>query len=217
MEGIIQKHNEVVPQDAVVFDLGDYAFHDPEGHITMEGLKRMNFRTRYMLWGNHNSGLGLIYRRAVQDWFKALGCKKIPDKEIYPLKVNITPNKDVIFIGDLQTVMIRGQSHLPKEDDELTDEQLEKLKNGELELQIPKIILCHYAIRNWWHNAKGSWMLCGHSHGNDPGINMETGRGRIIDCGYESAGKPVSFTELYRLFRDRPIMVNETHREKDHN
>jgi hypothetical protein len=69
-------------------------------------------------------------------------------------------SKELIFLGDTHTV----QCH-----------------------RTP-VILFHYAIRNWNLNSHGSWMVCGHSHGNDAYIHPDTGRGRIIDVSMEAIG-----------------------------
>lgn len=82
----------------------------------------------------------------------------------------------------------------------------------ELKWEGQRIVLCHYALRNWHHNHKGSWMLCGHSHGNDPDTHPQTGKGRILDVGIDSVGVPISLPEIAALLKDRPILAPDTHR-----
>jgi calcineurin-like phosphoesterase family protein len=42
----------------------------------------------------------------------------------------------------------------------------------------PKIILCHYALRDWYRREKGSWHLYGHAHGTlreDDSLSFDVG------------------------------------------
>lgn len=42
----------------------------------------------------------------------------------------------------------------------------------------PKIILCHYALRDWYRKEKGSWHLYGHAHGTlkeDSSLSFDVG------------------------------------------
>jgi len=45
---------------------------------------------------------------------------------------------------------------------------------------IPKIILCHYAMRTWPYSHDGAWHLYGHSHGRmkEEGLSFDVG----VDC-----------------------------------
>ena len=53
------------------------------------------------------------------------------------------------------------------------------------------IVLCHYAMRTWRHDLRGTWHLYGHSHGGLPPYGKSCDIG--VDCWNFS---PVSFEEL---------------------
>lgn len=58
-----------------------------------------------------------------------------------------------------------------------------------------RLVLCHYALREWQGTRKGSYHFYGHSHGNLPGV------GRSRDVGVDLADvqfQPRTFQELTR-------------------
>ncbi len=180
-EWVINQWNSVVPEDGTVFHLGDFCFTDPDNSITKSVLKRLNYKTLYMLWGNHNSGASQLYREATQHFFKSLGAKDSNGTkyEVYPMSVSVGRNKTVTFVGDYFEA-----SHYSN-----------------------LIVMFHYAIRNWNKKGKGAWHLCGHSHGNDRYITKEGAANRVLDCGIDTLRVPWSFRQikewmLARTFND---------------
>lgn len=77
------------------------------------------------------------------------------------------------------------------------------------------IVLSHYPIASWNGQAKGSWMIHGHSHGSL--INTDIGKilykGKIIDVGVENTPNPISFMEIRKLFDKKDIMVFDNHQK----
>lgn len=70
----------------------------------------------------------------------------------------------------------------------------------EIEIEGQRIVLCHYALRTWHHEAKGVWHLYGHSHGQLPGY------GKSLDVGVDCWNfRPLSFEELKALMEVREI------------
>lgn len=56
---------------------------------------------------------------------------------------------------------------------------------------IPKIVLCHYAMRVWRGSHQGAWHLYGHSHGELPE------QGLSFDCGVDCNNfEPISLEEV---------------------
>lgn len=106
------------------------------------------------------------------------------DYEVYPLRIGIAPRKTVTFMGHY--LELRWDSQL--------------------------IVLCHFAMRNWLQAHHGAWMLCGHSHGNDPNTRPDSAQGRILDVGFDSVGGPLSLSEVHSLLSDRPIVAPDVHR-----
>lgn len=56
---------------------------------------------------------------------------------------------------------------------------------------LPKIVLCHYAMRVWRGSHQGAWHLYGHSHGELPGQGLSFDVG--VDCNNYA---PVSLEEI---------------------
>lgn len=91
------------------------------------------------------------------------------------------------------------------------------LCNKLIKVNSQTIILGHHAMRTWYKDNKGSWMLYGHSHGtlndNYPELNRRT-----IDVGVDNLMKiisrpVISFTELNTLFVNRQVKQIDHHNE----
>lgn len=92
-EAVINKLNEVVrPQDSLVC-LGDWALNCDEAQFE-ESIARVNCKTIYMLWGNHNNPIERIYRRAVRNAFNE-------DIEVYPFRY-----KNIVFVGNYWEISV---------------------------------------------------------------------------------------------------------------
>lgn len=171
--------NAAVPEDGVVFMLGDFCLHDPDGSISRAMLRRLNGKIIYIIWGNHNSGLKKLYREELVRFFDG-SMSRADNYEVYPLKVSIG-DKSVIFVGSYQVLL--------------------RELNGEDQ----KVILSHYAFRNWWHSEKGAYMLCGHSHGGDADIAAQEDRGigRIQEVTFEVVGQPRNLVEIDQIMQGK--------------
>ena len=75
---------------------------------------------------------------------------------------------------------------------------LEAFVNGQ------PIVMSHYAILSFNGQAKGSWMIHGHSHGSlyNSEVGKEIYKGKVMDVGVEKCPYPISFGELRKEFRD---------------
>jgi calcineurin-like phosphoesterase family protein len=72
-----------------------------------------------------------------------------------------------------------------------------------------QIFMCHYAGHVWEDNNRGSWMLCGHSHGNLPLPHSE---GKILDlCPENHNYKPWTFEQIKEYMDARPIVAKDHH------
>ena len=187
---LIQRWNQKVPPEATVFCLGDFILHDPDGSLARAILGKLHYRRLYMLWGNHSSGgVRALYRKEKTRLLPDSKFERFFERfEIYPVNAHFKGRRVVTFCGD----------------------------NLDLRWGNRKIVLCHYAFRNWHHNNRGSWMLCGHSHGNDPGTHPATGIGRILDVGIDSVGEPLSLAEIAEILDTRPIVAPDVHRPADY-
>lgn len=186
-ETLIQEWNNRVKEDSIVFHLGDFMFKDPEGTYTLDFLDKLNFSTLYLLGGNHHSGVKAVYTKTLESKISrgeyeiaALildleNEKYNPTEEIYPLHLKLNNNKTVVFLPDLL----------------------------EIEVGSKMFVLCHYPIISHHGQAKGSYMICGHSHGNCELTNKNSGRGRRLDVGIESFGGPISFQKVVDFLKDR--------------
>lgn len=183
--------NDAVPADGVVFMLGDFCLHDPSGQCTRDILKQLHGREIHLLWGNHNSGVKNLYREQLARQFFPGRERHADHYEVYPLRFSLGRDRQIIFVGDYQVVVWRrdGVDH--------------------------KIILSHFAFRNWWHSEKGAWMLCGHSHGDDRPIASfaDEGIGRIQEVTFEAVGRPRNLLELDTILSAKAL--REHHRISD--
>ncbi len=73
------------------------------------------------------------------------------------------------------------------------------------------IVLSHYAFQVWNKSHKGSWCICGHSHGSLPTTRPESDYGKILDVGWDLHHKPLSFDEVKAIMDKKPIQVVDHH------
>lgn len=130
---IIHSWNSVVSYNDIVWNLGDSMFGDFDGTKIIKLWDRLNFKVLYELWGNHQSGTKTIYRELCHD-------KGLVNCEMYPLELEISPTKKVIFLGHYAEIMVDDQ----------------------------RIVLSHYPIESWNGISKSAWHIHGHSHCNLP-------------------------------------------------
>lgn len=82
---------------------------------------------------------------------------------------------------------------------------------AEAQINKDRFTLSHYPIVSHRDMARGAYMICGHSHGNLPLTNKDTGRGRRLDVGIESFGRPISVSEIKRHLAGRDIDAHDHH------
>lgn len=70
---------------------------------------------------------------------------------------------------------------------------------------LPKIVMCHYAMRVWNGSHRGAWHLYGHSHGelDEQGLSFDVG----VDC---NNFEPVSIEQVEAKMREK-IALGITH------
>ena len=75
------------------------------------------------------------------------------------------------------------------------------------------VVMSHYALASWNGQAKGSYMLHGHCHGNL--IKSELGKilytTRILEVSVENCPSPLTFGEIRKLMRDKEIKAFDHH------
>jgi len=137
-EALISRWNAVVPDDGVVFHLGDMTFEDPNGKKFESLARRLRYRQLYHLWGNHTSGAKAVYRKVLTEDY--LHPDIYANIELYPMDwlVDGDPNHVVTFVPQYLEVSIRKTS----------------------------LVLCHYPINSWNGMAHGSLHCYAHCHGN---------------------------------------------------
>jgi calcineurin-like phosphoesterase family protein len=69
-----------------------------------------------------------------------------------------------------------------------------------------KVIMCHYAIRAWQDQGRGSIHLFGHSHGS-----LE-GEGRSMDVGWDAQGRYLLMDEAILTLGAKDIVVADHHK-----
>lgn len=78
---------------------------------------------------------------------------------------------------------------------------------NEVEVEGQRIVLCHYAMREWHHALRGTWHLFGHTHATLAPF------GKSCDVGADNAGNiapgfefcPLSFEQIKAFMDQQPI------------
>jgi calcineurin-like phosphoesterase family protein len=188
-EELIHRWNSVCTSRSTVFHLGDICFNDGNGEKLKALLRRLNFRALYCLLGNHNSGQSQLYKNELAKQFpNAISANGYDFHEVYPLwhNVDADPNKQVCFLPEYVEAYVNGQ----------------------------RMTLCHFPIVSHHKAGHGAWMICGHSHGSCEFTNTKTGKGKLLDIGIESFGKPLTFNDLKDFFSKREVISFDHHSDK---
>jgi calcineurin-like phosphoesterase family protein len=74
------------------------------------------------------------------------------------------------------------------------------------------VVMNHYPISIWNKCADGSYMLCGHSHYSYPNSQAESTSGLILDCGWDGHKKPLLFSEIVSIMKNKTIMAVDHHK-----
>lgn len=96
--------------------------------------------------------------------------------------------------------------------DKVTQEQLQEA--GVIEVRDllcrkfdgKKIVMCHYSIRAWQDQGRGSLHIYGHSHGNLEGF------GRSMDVGWDAWGRYLLLEEVIDRLESKAIEVADHHK-----
>lgn len=73
------------------------------------------------------------------------------------------------------------------------------------------IVMSHYPFQVWNESHRGSWCLCGHSHGSLATTRPESNYGKILDVGWDIFKKPMSFTDIKAIMDTKPIQKVDHH------
>lgn len=96
-------------------------------------------------------------------------------------------NKTVIFVPNYLELIIKGQP----------------------------IVISHYPILSWNGQARGSWMLYSHVHGNleksEVGRMYVNSSAKSYEISVEKNKHPVSFADLSELFKEKPNVSFDHH------
>lgn len=106
-------------------------------------------------------------------------------------------------------------------DEALDNKLLDSLKHYD-EIKLPelngqKLVLFHYPIGSFHHQARGNWHLHGHCHGN-----YKDSKGKMLDVGLDNAynlyGKHRFFSveDLKAYMDSKEIYVSDHHKEIRH-
>jgi calcineurin-like phosphoesterase family protein len=113
---------------------------------------------------------------------------------------------------------------------ELTDDDARYYLNSEKMVQfLPNyfetyingqaIVFSHYPLASWNGQAKGSYMLHGHTHGNL--IKSELGKilytTRILEVSVENCPSPINFGEVRKIMRDKEAKAFDHHTSASQN
>jgi len=184
-EAFVHNWNAHLTDRSICVCLGDIQFADPDGSRLKALLRRLKFKTLYLLIGNHVSGHLQLYKETIAAQFPTALVDGRLAYEVYPLTHHLDgdPNRALVFLPVYAEFSVGGQL----------------------------IVCCHYPIASHNKQGHGSLMLAGHCHGNFPLTNKDTGQGLRLDVGVDSFGRPVSLTEIKAHLRGRDLNVVDHH------
>lgn len=72
-------------------------------------------------------------------------------------------------------------------------------------------VFFHYPILVWNQKHHSSWCLTGHSHYSCKLSTAEDNTMKLLDCGWEGHGKPLSFSDIKKIMDKKQISQNDHH------
>lgn len=188
---IINKINEMVKPNDILFHLGDFCLNTNEKQFN-ELLARIKCQNIYLLFGNHDKIAWSIYQDQINQWFYSNdegyqtakgGTPHVFNDgniEIYPFRY-----KNIVFIGNYVETSI--------------DEQ--------------KYILSHYPIHVFNNMKRGTIHLCGHSHGNLDFSDQSNLTSKILDISWDDFKKPLTINEVSAIMNKKNIFKPGDHHQ----
>lgn len=102
---ILEKVNERVGEDDIIYYLGDLALNASDD-LLLDHLSKLNCKNIFKLWGNHTSNSYRLYKKEVEKQYN------LKDVEIYPLKMG-----NLTFVGNHLNIRVGKQlivmNHFP--------------------------------------------------------------------------------------------------------
>jgi len=184
-DALIKAWNETCASTSLVFHLGDLCFKDPDGKRCRALIRRLTYGTLYLMLGNHTSGQSAVYKDVMREVHPWAFDGDSLVHEVYPLEAEIEGRR-VVFLPEY--VETTG-----------ADEHL---------------VLSHYPIISHHKLGAGAIHLTGHAHGSCAVTNRDKGRGKRLDVGVDTFGRPVSLSEIMAILRHRDIDSWDHHGER---
>lgn len=171
-EGLIKNWNDKANSETVGFLLGDIMFGSSGERGFENTLRRLKFRTLYVLPGNHQAGWRQLFQKTVSE-----------------TKSNVWKDgdRDIIFVPNYLEAFINSQP----------------------------VVMSHYPILSWNGQAKGSYMLFSHVHGNleksEVGRVYVNSKCRALEMSVEKWPSPASFKEIKEAIGKREPVSFDHH------
>lgn len=166
----------------------------------------------------------------VSSWEDGRGCRnfktihEMNDTIINSINNTVGENDYLFHLGDIifgnreelygfrKRINCKNLFHIfGNHDDKIRSMDLSKIftwSGDYLEIFVNKQLIClfHYPISVWRECHKGSWCLCGHSHGQFEQSTVKSNNGKILDLGWENFQKPLSYQEINALMSKKNII-----------
>ncbi len=189
---LIERWNNQVSQNGIVFHLGDICLGQNSEDNFRILCNTLNFSELYVMSGNHFAGLKQAARLSAIYNGGNFICDEL-------FRIDITSgcalgaghNKKIWLIPNYFEIFVDGQA----------------------------IAMSHYPLASWNGMAGGSWFIHGHCHSNlkKSCVGQELYRGKIIDVGVENFPRPASFEDIKAIMATRSAIKTDHHNENTHN
>jgi calcineurin-like phosphoesterase family protein len=171
-EDIIKKVNSRIgSRDSLIY-LGDFALNSTPEQVE-EFLGRIECQNIYLLFGNHESSISRIYKKAVKQYMENLNLEE-PKRgwgiEIYPLRY-----KNVIFCGSYLEIFVQKR----------------------------KVVCSHFPFMVWNQSHHEAFSLNGHSHYTNIQRLVNYPIGKALDVGWDGKKDVYSWNEILKIMNNK--------------
>ncbi len=181
IERYVAEYNNIIGDNDIVFHLGDFTVGAGANAVVLTRNILRRLNGTKYLLWG-NHNAG-VKEIYYNEKLNQFG-RQFEDKSVYPLFVEELKTG---FLGSTVDISIRYNN------------------------QWYKIFCSHFAHRLWENSHKGVIHLCGHSHGNDAGSNINDLTAKRLDVGYENVGAVILFPDALKIMNKKKVVLLDHH------
>lgn len=139
------------------------------------------------------------------------------DDELYYLgdwsfghKENVIKFRERLNVRNIHFILGNHDHYILNNKNKLLSDKIFTTISHYQEIKVNGQLIClfHYPMIQWHQAHRGSWLLSGHCHGNEPQSHPDTAKYKCIDIGWDIFRKPLDTNSIRQIMDHK---VNKGH------